>query len=93
MTVKHNFGLLHCGLYYPEQKTVVLGIEQNLIEFDFEKMEIARNIKAKEQVYHIEKVNDDTFLTGEFQGYLELIHKKDLSWLSRLQHKKVISIN
>ena len=34
-TIEHDFGYLRCGLYYPEQKVVVLGIDKNLVEFDF----------------------------------------------------------
>ena len=63
--IKHNFGELNCGLYYPEQNVVVLGISKNLVEFDFEEdMKITKNYKTKSFVYHIEKVDDETFLTG-----------------------------
>ena len=84
-TIEHDFGYLSCGLYYPEQKVVVLGIDYHLIEFDFEQMKITKNVKTKSIVYHIEKVNDETFLTGEYEGYLELINKKDLTCLSHIR--------
>ena len=35
-TIEHEFGKLYCGIYYLEQRVVVLGIENNLVEFDFE---------------------------------------------------------
>ena len=41
----------------------------------------------------MEKVNEDTFLVGETNGYLELINKKDLKCFSRLQLEEVILIN
>ena len=80
---------MHCGLHYPEQNVAVLGIDYNLVEFDFEKMKITKNVKSKTEnfVQQIEKVNDDTFLVGELYGYIELINKKDLSCLSHLQVK------
>ena len=62
----------------------MLGIYYDLVEFDFKKMEIAKHVKAKDFVYLIENINDDTFLSGEYEGYLELINKKDLICLSRL---------
>ena len=62
-------------MYYPEQKVVVLGISNNLVEFDFESMEITKNGDTKSYgVLHIEKFNDTTFLSGEELGYLELIN-------------------
>ena len=40
-TVEHEFGnVLNCGLCYPNQKIVILGIEQSLIEFNYEMMKI-----------------------------------------------------
>ena len=36
--ISHNFGYLFCGLYYSEQKVLVLGMMENLVEFDFESM-------------------------------------------------------
>ena len=35
-TVEHLFGDLKCGICYPEQKLVLLGINRNLIKFDYE---------------------------------------------------------
>ena len=34
-TIKHNYGYLYCGLYFPEQKVVMLGMSKSLVEFDF----------------------------------------------------------
>ena len=48
-------------------------------------MKITKNVKTKHWVYHTEKVNDETFLTGEYDGYLELINKKDLTCLDHLK--------
>ena len=45
-TIKHDFGDLYCGLSYPEQKLVVLGMWNNIVEFDFESMKITKNVKA-----------------------------------------------
>ena len=40
-TVEHEFGnVLNCGLCYPNQKIVILGIEQSLVEFNYEMMKI-----------------------------------------------------
>ena len=62
-----------------------MGIDYNLIEFDFKNMKITKNVETKNSVLHIEKVDDETFLTGECLGYLELINKKDLTCLSFLK--------
>ena len=64
-TIKHTFGFLRNGLYYPEQKVVVLGIDNKLVEFDLENMKIIKNVKTMNSVLHLEKVNDDTILIGE----------------------------
>ena len=48
-------------------------------------MKITKNVRAKNYVILFEKVNDETFLTGEGLGYLELINKKDLTCLSFLK--------
>ena len=45
-TIDHNFGFLNCGLYYPETKGVLLGIEENLVEFDYEKMKIIKHVQV-----------------------------------------------
>ena len=84
-TVKHDFGELWCGLCYPEKLVVVLGIENNLVEFDFDKMKITKKIETKNNVFHIEKFNNDTFLTGDLYGHIELVSKRDLSCLSHLK--------
>ena len=64
-----------------------MGLDNNIVEFDIDNMKITRNAKVKDFVLHIEKVNDETFLTGESYGYLELINKKELICLSLLQLK------
>ena len=56
---------MYCGFCSPEKKVVVLGLDQNIVEFDYEKMKITKNVKAKDSVYNIEKINDEIFLTGE----------------------------
>ena len=71
----------------------MLGILDNLVQFDFERMEITKNVQTNKNVFHIEKVNDETFLTGERNGLLELIKKKDLTCLSHLKIEGVIFIN
>ena len=71
----------------------MLGIWYNLVEFDFKRMKITKNVRTKEDVYHIEKINDETFLTGKMDGYLELINKKDLTCLSYIKLEGVIGIN
>ena len=40
--VEHDYGCLYCGLCYPEQKVVVLGIGKNLVEFNYELMEFTK---------------------------------------------------
>ena len=62
---KHDFGYLWCGLCFPEQKVVVLGISSNIVEFNYEKMKITSNFRTKNNVFHIEKVNEEIFLTCE----------------------------
>ena len=47
-----------------------MGIGSNLVEFDFEKWKIIQNVKTQSVVLCIEKVNDETFLTGQLVGYL-----------------------
>ena len=56
-------------------------------------MKITKNVKAKDYVLHIEKVNAETFLTGESNGFLELINKKDLTCLSHIILEKENWIN
>ena len=47
-------------------------------------MKILKNVSAKDVVFHIVNINDDTFLTGEYNGNIELINKNDLRCLSQL---------
>ena len=56
-------------------------------------MKISKNLDTKDIVFHIEKVNDETFLTGEAIGNLELINKKDLNCLAQIQFEEVHWIN
>lgn len=35
-------------------------------------------------VWHIENVNDETLLTGEYDGHIELVNKKNMTCLSLL---------
>ena len=56
-------------------------------------MKILKNIRLKDYVSHIEKLNENTILTGEYSGYIELINKKDLNCLSHLQLDGVEGIN
>ena len=83
---------MNCGLCYQEQNVVLMGISNNLVEFDLEKMKIIKNVITKSYVWQIEKVNDKTFLVGEWDGYLELINKEDLTCLSCLRLNGVIGI-
>ena len=55
-------------------------------------MKITKNVKTKNDVHHIEKVNDEKFLIGEFDGYLELINQKDLTCLTDIELEEVGSI-
>ena len=71
----------------------MLVIWDNLVEFDFERMEITKNVKTKNYVLHIKKVNDETFLIGEYDGDLELINKKDLTCLSHLKPEEDYLVN
>ena len=56
-------------------------------------MKITKNAITKSYVLNIEKVNDETFLTGDLEGNLELVNKKDLSCLSHIQLEGVGDIN
>ena len=67
---EHNFGYLRCGYSYPEQNIVVLGIKNNLVEFNFEKMEITKSLRIKNAVIYIEKFNNDIFLISEWHGFI-----------------------
>ena len=40
-------GHLLCGLCYPEQKEVVLGISYNLVVINYEQMKITNSIETK----------------------------------------------
>ena len=84
-TVEHNFGCLYCGLCYPEQMIVVLGINNKLVEFNYEQMIITKYVCTYNHVYHIEKVSDDNFLTGEMGGHIKLINFENMSCLSQLK--------
>ena len=35
-TIEHDFGSMRCGLCYTDQNVLILGIDENLIEFDYE---------------------------------------------------------
>ena len=48
-------------------------------------MEITKDVKARDFVYNIQKINEDTFLTGEGYGDIECVSKKDLTCLSYLK--------
>ena len=74
-TVEHEYGNINCGLCYPDQTIVVLGIHNNLVEFDYDQMKFTKKVIANDSVlyrlvFHIERVNDDTFLTGESIGHI-----------------------
>ena len=56
-------------------------------------MKFIKNVRTKTIVYNIEKVNDNTLLTGEYNGYIELINKKDLTCLSHLKLEGVNGIH
>ena len=62
--VQHHYGILFCGLYYAGQNVVMLGINNYLVELDLDKMDFTKMVKTLRYVYHIEKVNDETFLAG-----------------------------
>lgn len=49
--VSHLFGDLKCGLCYPEEMVVLLGIDDNLVEFNYEQMKIIKNFKTQSIVY------------------------------------------
>lgn len=38
MTIQHDFGTLNCGLCYPKEKVLLLGINDNLVELDYEQL-------------------------------------------------------
>lgn len=53
-----------------------------LVQFDYENLKIKNTIKTRGFSLSIERVNEDTFLTGSHLSIVELINKKDLSCLS-----------
>ena len=55
-------------------------------------MKITKKVEAKDYVFHIEKVNEEIFLTAEFSGRLELISKKNMTCLSSLKLKWDVGI-
>ena len=91
-TVEHGLGFLRCGITYPDKKIVVLGIGNNLMEFNYEKREFIKNSQTIEEVFKLVKVNDNSFLTVEWFGYIELINKIDLTCLSHLQIEGISGI-
>ena len=58
---------------YPDQKVFIFGINDHVLEFNYEQMNFTKKYKAEFSVCHIEGVSNDTFLTGEYGGHLELI--------------------
>ena len=53
-----------------------------LVQFDYENLKIKNTIKTRGFSLSIERVNEDTFLTGSHLSIVELINKKDLNCLS-----------
>ena len=45
-----------------------MGIWSNLVEFDIERMKITKNFVTNDDVFQIEKINDEIFLAGEYYG-------------------------
>lgn len=76
---------MKCGLHYPLKNEVVLEIGYNLVVFDLKNMKMTRNADTKSIVFHIEKVDDETFLTGGYNWVLELFKKKNLTCLDHLK--------
>ena len=70
-----------------------MGFGNNLVEFDYEQMKMTINAKTKGLVFHLEKVNKNTFLTCEYDGNIELINKKDFSCLSKLKLENFYEIH
>ena len=64
-TIEHEFGWLLCGWSYPSQKHLILGMDNNIVEFNYEKMTFSKNMITKQRVFCFEKVNNTTFLVGE----------------------------
>lgn len=58
-----------------------MGISKNLVKFDYEKMSITNTVKLPNDVFHIEKVNEDTFLVGEENRHIELINNNNFACL------------
>ena len=54
---------------------------------------MTKNAIARDCVFLIEKIDDETFITGFENGYLELINKKELTYLSLLKLEGVSDIN
>ena len=48
-TINHDFGFLYCGLCYSEQNIVMLGIGNNIVEFDYEEniMKMIKYVRTK----------------------------------------------
>ena len=55
------------------------------MQFDYSLMMITKQVCTYNNVYHIEKVNDDNFLTGEMGGHIKLINKWEMRCLSHLK--------
>ena len=45
-TIEHEFGYIRCGMCYPKQRVVLLGINDNLVEFDYKQRKIIKNVKT-----------------------------------------------
>ena len=48
----------------------MLGIDDAIVEFDCKNMKLIKNVKAKKEVFNIDKVNNDTILTSAYTGYI-----------------------
>lgn len=81
--VFHNYGVINSGLCYPDQKIVVLGINNNLVYFNYESMKITFSFSTYNTVSHMVKVTEDIILIGEIKGNIELINK---NCFTRLWH-------
>ena len=83
-TIHNKYGLLYCGLNYPEEKIIILGISWNLVRFNYKEMRITEKVNTKDvDVLQIVKVNETTFLIGGF-GNISLRNRNDLTLLTIL---------
>ena len=46
-TIEHGFGYLYSGICYSDKSVLLLGIDNNLVEFDYQNNKFTKNIETQ----------------------------------------------